>query len=62
MVKTNFSEFTNIYFFMAFVPVTFKTNKHEQECHILNQLLLFQNSFLYKIYKNNHMNSFNINN
>ena len=29
MVKTNFSEFTNIYFFMAFVPVTFKTNKHE---------------------------------
>ena len=34
-----------------------KSTKHEKECHITNQLL-----FLYKIYENRHIKSFDINN
>ena len=51
---------------MIFVSIIFKATKYEEEYHILNQLLLFQTKivffFNYKFYKNNHINSFNINN
>ena len=46
------------------VSIIFKATKYEVEYHILNQLLLFQIKlfFLYKFYKNNQINSVNINN
>ena len=49
---------------MIFVSIIFKETKYDVEYHILNQLLLFQIKvvFLYKFYKNNKINSFNINN
>ena len=49
---------------MIFVLIIFKETKYDVEYHILNQLLLFQIKvvFLYKFYKNNKINSFNINN
>ena len=48
---------------MVFVSIVVKTTKHEQECHTLNLLLLFQlKIILYRVYKNNHINSFDINN
>ena len=62
MANINFREFKNIQFLMAFMLIVFNVTKHEEECHILNQFIPNENNFLYVIYKNNHINSFNINN
>ena len=52
---------------MPFASKVVKTTKHKAECHnnviiIIIIIIIIKNSFLYKIYKNSHMNSFNINN
>ena len=45
---------------MVFISIIAKLIKHKEEFHIPNN---FQsNRFLYKFYKNNYMNLFNINN
>ena len=40
--KINFSEFHKYLALMAFVSIVVKPTKHEDECHIINLLLLFQ--------------------
>ena len=47
---------------MAFASKVVKATKHNTECHIIIIIIIIKNSYLYKIYKNSHMNSFNINN
>ena len=51
---------------MPFASKVVKTTKHKAECHnnviIIIIIIIIKNSFLYKIYKNSHMNSFNVNN
>ena len=52
---------------MVFVLIVVKTTNNEEECHMLNLLLLlllFQLKIIsyIEIIKNNHINSFNINN
>ena len=51
---------------MVFISIIAKLIKHKEEFHIPNNFFikkLFQsNRFLYKFYKNNYMNLFNINN
>ena len=49
---------------MPFASKVVKATKHNTECHIIIIIIIIiiKNSFLYKIYKNSHMNSFNINN
>ena len=49
---------------MDFLSIVVKTTKHEEECHILYLLLLFQQKIISYIefIKNNLINSFNINN
>ena len=49
---------------MAFGSIVVKETKYEEERHILNLLLLFQLKIylLDRVYKNNDINSFNVNN
>ena len=53
---------------MPFASKVVKATKHNTECHIIIIniiiiiIIIIKNSFLYKIYKNGHMISFNINN
>ena len=49
---------------MAFGSIVVKETKYNEECHILNLLLLFQLKIylLDRVYKNNDINSFNVNN
>ena len=49
---------------MAFGSIVVKETKYDEECRILNLLLLFQIKIISKliIYKNNYKNSFSINN
>ena len=50
---------------MPFASKVVKATKHNTECHIIIIIIIIiiiKNSFLYKIYKNSHMNSFNVNN
>ena len=53
---------------MVFVLIVVKTTNNDEECHMLNLLLLLLLLFQLKIIsyieiiKNNHINSFNINN
>ena len=50
---------------MPFASKVVKATKHNTECHIIIIIIIIiiiKNSYLYKIYKNSHMNSFNINN
>ena len=44
---------------MAFVSIVVKTTKHEEECYILNLLLLFQLQIISYL---DFINSFDINN
>ena len=40
-----FSEFTNVkffFFFLVFVSIFVKATKHEEKCHIVNLIILFQ--------------------
>ena len=49
---------------MAFGSIVVKETKYDEECRILNLLLLFQLKIylLDRVYKNNDINSFNVNN
>ena len=64
MIKINLLNLQIFNFLMVFVLIVVKATNYEEECHILNLLLLlFQLKIVsyIEIIKNNYINSFNIN-